>query len=95
MEADAVCPTDSGSRGVVVQTLKEMRTGKAFGHSDVSLWLIAVGKELGIQLMVEICQRIYDGLGMPAEWNLTIVIQIFKGICEIRDCSCYGDVKFL
>ena len=29
--------------------------------------------------MAEICQRVLDGLGMPAEWALCIVVSIFKG----------------
>ena len=38
--------------------------------------------------MTEICQN-----GMPAEWALCIVVLIFKGIGDIRNCSCYGVMK--
>ena len=40
--------------------------------------------------MAEICQRVYDGFGMPVEWVLGIVVTIFKGLGDIRNCCCYG-----
>ena len=33
--------------------------------------------------------RVQDGLGMPVEWALRIVVPIFKGKGDIRNCSCY------
>ena len=30
---------------------------------------------------------------MPAEWALCVVVPIFKGKGDIRNCSCYGAVK--
>ena len=32
---------------------------------------------------------------MPAECALCIVVSIFKGKGDIRNCSCYGAVKLL
>ena len=32
---------------------------------------------------------------MPVEWALCIVVPIFKGKGEIRNCSCYRAVKHL
>ena len=50
---------------------------------------------VGIHLMAEICQKVQDGFGMPAEWALSIVFPIFKGKGDIRNSSCYGAVKLL
>ena len=42
MEVDAVeCPVVCVSREEVLQALDEMKTGNVFGHSEVSLELIA------------------------------------------------------
>ena len=79
----------------VLQALHEMRTGKAPEPSEISLELIAASRGVGIQLMAEMCQKVLDGLGMPAEWDLSIVVPIFKGKGDIRNCSCYGVVKLL
>ena len=40
----------------VLQTLNEIKTGKAPGPSEVSLELIAASRGIGIQVMAEICQ---------------------------------------
>ena len=45
--------------------------------------------------MAEICQKVLDAFGMPAEWALSIVVPIFKGKGDILNCSCYRAVKFL
>ena len=39
--------------------------------------------------------RVLDGFGMPIEWTLSIVVPVFKELGNIRNCSCYGDVKLL
>ena len=50
---------------------------------------------VGIQVMAEICWKFQDGFGMQAEWTLSIVVPIFKGKGDIRNCSCYRAVKLL
>ena len=39
--------------------------------------------------MAEICQRVLDGFVVPAEWALSIVVQINKEKGDIRYCSFY------
>ena len=62
-----------------------MKTGEAPGPSDVSLLLIYTSG--GIQVIAEICHRVLDGLGMPVEWALSIVVTIFMGKGDIRNIS--------
>ena len=45
--------------------------------------------------MAEIFQKVLDGFGKPAEWAPSIVVPIFKGKGDIRNCSCYRVVKLL
>ena len=45
--------------------------------------------------MAEICQRVQYGFGMPVEWALSIVVPIFKGKGDIRNCNCYSAVNLL
>ena len=52
----------------MLQAINEIKTGKAPGRSEVSLELIAASRGVGIQVMAEICQKVVDGLGMPADW---------------------------
>ena len=76
-------------------TLSEIKTEKAPGPSNVSLELIAVGWEVGIQVMAELCQGFLDGLGMSAGRALCLVIPIFRGRFYFRNCSCYIVKKLL
>ena len=96
VEGDAVeGPEVWVSREKMLLTLNEMKTGKAPGPSEVSLQLIAASGGVGIQVMSEICQKVLDGFGVPDEWALSIVVPIFKGKGDIRNCSCYRAVKLL
>ena len=61
----------------MVQTLKQMKTGKTPRPSDESLELIAASGEVGRQVIAELCQRVLDGFEMPAKRVLSIVIEIF------------------
>ena len=45
--------------------------------------------------MAEICQGVLDGSGMPVECAMSVVVPIFKGKGDIRNCCCYGAVKLL
>ena len=50
-----------------------MKTGKSRGHSYVSLDLIAAGEGVGIQVMTDGLDR----LGIPDEWDVSVVIPIY------------------
>ena len=90
VEGDVVeDPVVCVSREDLLRALNEMKTGKSPGSSEVSLELIAASGGVEIHVMAEICLKVLDGFGMPAEWALSIVVPIFKGMGEIRNCSCY------
>ncbi|XP_015776494.1 PREDICTED: uncharacterized protein LOC107354527 [Acropora digitifera] len=48
-----------------------MKAGKAAGTLEVSVEMIVVSGEIGIDVMVELCLRVLDGRGMPDEWEVT------------------------
>ena len=45
----------------MLQELNEMKTGKAPGPSEASLELNAASGGVGIQVMIEICQKVLGG----------------------------------
>ena len=65
IEGPVVCV----SREEVLQALNEMKTGKAHGPSKISLELNFASAGIGIQVMVEICQRILDGFLMDFKYS--------------------------
>ena len=55
----------------------------------------AAGREVGIQVMAEMCQIVLDRFGMPVFWTLGIVVSIFNGKGDIRNCSCSRGMELL
>ena len=72
-------PIEKVSREEIVKALRMMKQGKAAGPSEVRTEMVVASGEIGIQVMIELCQRVLDGLGIPAEWTTSILIPIFKG----------------
>ena len=67
-------------REEVLKALGKMKAGKAAEPSEVCDEMIAASGEIGIDVMVELCQSVLDGRGMPDEWALSVVVPIFKGM---------------
>ena len=47
--------------------IKVMKPGKAAGPSKVCVEIISASGEVGISAMMELCQRLLNGKGMPQE----------------------------
>ena len=45
--------------------------------------------------MMELCQRVFDGKGMPNKWQMSELVLIFKGKGDVGNCSAYSEVKLL
>ena len=45
--------------------------------------------------MVELCQRMLDGKGMPDEWQTSVLVPIFKGKRDVGSSNTYRGVKLL
>ena len=54
-------PVERVSRKEVTKAVREMKVGKAAGPSEVNADMIAASGEIGIGVMVELCQGVLDG----------------------------------
>ena len=45
--------------------------------------------------MVELCQGVFDGRGMPDYWALSVVVPNFMGKGNAMSCTTYRGVKLL
>ena len=69
VQADLVeGPVEKVSREEVVQAVGNMKAGKAAGPSEISVEMITASGEIGIDMMVELCQSVLDGRRIPDEW---------------------------
>ena len=76
-------------REEVAKVIGEIKVRKAAGPSEVSAEMIAASGEIGIGVMVELCQDVLDGRGMPDDWVLSVVVPIFKGKGDAMSCMAY------
>jgi hypothetical protein len=88
-------PVDRISREEVMKAMGEMKTGKAAGPSAVSVELITGSGEIGIDVMVKLCQGVLNGNGMPDDWAMSVIVPIFKGKGDAMSCGSYRGVKLL
>ena len=51
----------------IVKALQKMKSGKATGPSEVNVKMIFASSKIGIKVMMELCQHVLDGRGMPDE----------------------------
>ena len=72
-----------------------MKSGKATGPSEVSGEMIVASGEIGAKVMMDLCQHVLDGRGMPDEWKTCVIAPIFKGKGDVMSCGSYRGVKLL
>ena len=77
----------------IVEVMQKMKSGKATGLSEVSVeMIVASGK---IKVMMELCQHVVDGRGVPDEWKTSVIVLIFKGKSDVISFGSYRGVKLL
>ena len=56
--------------------------------------IIASGK-FDVGVIKKLCQKVFDGKGMPDEWKTSVAVPIFKGKGDMMDSGAYRGVKLL
>ena len=96
METDVVKgPVEKVARNEIAEVIQMMKSEKATGPSEVSVEMIVASGEIGVKVMMELCQRVLDGRGMPDEWKTSVIVPIFKGKDVAMSCGSYRGVKLL
>ena len=57
--------------------------------------MIFASEEVGVSVMVELCQPVLDWKGMSDEWQTSVLVPIFKEKGGVRNCNTYKGVKLL
>ena len=57
-------PVEKVDCNEIVEAIQSMKSGKVTGTSGVSVEIVASG-EIRVKVMMELCQRVSDGRGMP------------------------------
>ena len=88
-------PVEKVCRNEIVEAMQSMKSGKATRPSEVSVEMIVASGGIGVKMMMELCQRVLDGRGMPGEWKTSVIVPIFKGKGDVISCGSYRGVKLL
>ena len=72
-----------------------MKQRKAAGLSEVTTQMIVAGGRIAEEVMLQLCQRVLDGKGIPDKWKTSIVVPIFNGKGDLINCGLYREVKLL
>ena len=96
METDVVeGPIKKGSRNEIVEAMQKMKSGKATGPSEVSVEMIVASGEIGVKVMIKLCQRVSNGRGMLDEWKTSVIVPVLQGKGDVMSCGSYRGVKLL
>lgn len=86
---------DDISADEVKAALNDMKKGKACGTSGMCTEFLIGSGDVGTEAMLKICNGILHGENMPKDWMDSILIPIYKGKGDARECGSYRGVKLL
>ena len=78
-------PVEKASRKEVREAIRKMKQRKAAGLSEVTTKMIVAGGKIAEEVMLQLCQRVLDGKGIPDEWKTSVVVPIFKGKGDVMN----------
>ena len=83
------------NREEVEVALKGMKHGKAMGPDGipVEVWK-SLGEE-GVDMLLDLLQKIFEQEKMPEEWRDSVIVLIFKEKGDIQDCGNYRGIKMI
>ena len=75
--------------------LKGMKHEKAMGPDGipVEVWK-SLGEE-GVDMLLDLLQKIFEQEKMPEEWRDSVIVPIFKEKGDIQDCGNYRDINMI
>ena len=60
-------PVEKVASNEIVEAIQRIKSRKATEPSEVSVEMIVASGEIGVKVMMELCQRVLDGREMPDE----------------------------
>ena len=86
-------PVEKVARNEIVEAIQRMKSGKATAPSEVNVEMTVASGKIGVKVMMDLCQRVLDGGGMPDEWKASVIVSIFEEMGDVMSCGSYRGVK--
>ena len=80
-------PVEKVAHNEIVEAMLKMKSGKATGPSEVSAKMIVASGKIWVEVMMELCQHVLNGRGMPDEWKASVIVPIFTGKGNVMSCG--------
>ena len=77
------------TREKIVKAIRKMKPGKPGGLSEVNIEILTASGETGIKVMMELCQQVLNERGMPINWEMSVMVPVFKGKGNVMNCRAY------
>ena len=78
----------------ILEAFKYLKIGKALGPTEAYVVTILASGDVGIRVLMEPCQRILYGEGMPPDCAASVAIRIFRGKGYIMNYGIHTDVNY-
>jgi len=85
------------TREEIIRAMKDTKLTTAFRLFEVNTEMIIASGIVGIAVMLDPCQHVLDGNGMPDEWEFSVVAPILKergNVILWPTCGSYREIKF-
>ena len=80
---------------MVRQAVSKMKKGEAAGPSGVVAEMLKAAGETGIEMITNMTNRIVRKGVIPADWDLSTIVNCYKGKGEVLDRGNYRGLKLI
>ena len=84
-------PVEEVSLEKVTSAMKKIKLGKTSGL-EIGMEMINSSGKVGIDVMMKLFQRVFDGKGMSEDWMTSVMVPMYKGKGDVMNCGGYRGV---
>ena len=92
-EAPVEGPAIKITSEMVSNAMSKMKSGKAAGLSGIIIEMVRAGGDRIISCVESLFNQVIYDLGVPGDWNLSYIINLFKGMGDALCCGNYSGLK--
>ena len=87
--------TPAINRYEIEVALKGIKHGKAMRSDGIPVEVWKSFGEEGVDMLLDLIQKIFEQEKMPEEWRDSVIVSIFKQKGDIQDCRNYRGIKMI
>ena len=75
--------------------LRKMKKGKAQGPDDIPVEVCIALRNKSVEFLVNFFNSLLQGEMMPDEWRRSVLVPLYKGKGDIKECGNYWGIKLM